>query len=675
MIGLWPWFVLRRKRLLLPVVILGVAAGVVLPWHMAKNPFPLERLEALPESAVLSDREGRPLARSLTVDEQWRLPVPLDDISPWLRQATIAVEDERFTRHPGVDFVSVGRACLQNLFAGGVVSGASTLDMQLCRMLDPRPRTLEAKLSEAARAWQADVCLSKDEVLEAYLNLAPYGGNLQGAEAASLRYFGKSAKELSLPEAALLAGIPQSPARLRPDRYPEAALKRRNKVLDRMLEEGMISPEESRDLMAERIELELGLVTGKSARHFVTEALSSRPEGGLSFLDSRLQEEIEELARQRLLGLPVGSDMAVVVIEIESGGLVAILGGVDFEDPSGGQVNAAKAWRSPGSALKPFVYASAALERRLDGDTVLSDAQTAFAGWNPENFDRTFSGEVTAGDALRTSLNLPALQVCREVGAAKSAGIAEACGVRFRGDAVGQGGLAFVLGAVETNLLDLTNAYATLGRKGVRRNLRYFPDDPIVDEPILDPEVCAWLGSELSSWRLPSSVFENQTSDSTPWFMRKTGTSSGRRDAWTVGHNGKHAVGVWVGRLSGMGDQAFVGSRAAEPLLAKIFNLARIRRTDAPPAPVPWIVEDPIPFPEKNVLSIQRPETGSVYRRVGEDFEIRPKANADGELLWFLNGRPLDTEEARRTMVGSGRYELLCLTATGEHALSRFRVY
>ena len=181
------------------------------------------------------------------------------------------------------------------------------------------------------------------------------------------------------------------------------------------------------------------------------------------------------MARQRLLALPAGSDIAVAVIEIESGGLVAMLGGVDFEDPSGGQVNAAKAWRSPGSALKPFVYATAAMERRLDGDTVLSDFPTSFAGWNPENFDRTFSGEVTAGDALRMSLNLPALQVSQEVGVAKSAGIAEACGVRFRGDAVGQGGLAFVLGAVETNLLDLTNAYATLGRKGVRRNLRYFP--------------------------------------------------------------------------------------------------------------------------------------------------------------------------------------------------------
>jgi penicillin-binding protein 1C len=669
------WIALRGRHLLFSIFFFGALSGIVLQWHMSNNPFPKKQLEALPESTVLFDRNGRPLARSLTWDEQWRLPVSLHDISPWLKKATIAVEDERFMEHPGVDFISVSRACLQNLFAGGVVSGASTLDMQLCRMLDPRPRTFEAKLSEAARAWQADVYLSKDEVLEAYLNLAPYGGNLQGAEAASLRYFGKSAKELSLPEAALLAGIPQSPARLRPDRYLTAALKRRRKVLDRMTEEGMISLEEARDVQSEGLELELGLLAGESARYFVTEALSSRPHGGLSFLDSQLQGDVERVASQWLRTLPIGSNLAVTVIEIESGGLVTLLGGVDFKDPISGQVNAAKAWRSPGSALKPFVYATAASEGRLDGDTILSDAKTSFAGWNPENFDQTFSGEVTAGDALRTSLNLPALQVCREVGAAKSAGIAEACGVKFRGDAVGQGGLAFVLGAVETNLLDLTNAYATLGRQGLRRNIRYFLDEPIEEAQILDPQVCAWLGFELSSWRLPSSAFENLTRDSIPWFMRKTGTSSGRRDAWTVGHNGKYAVGVWVGRSSGMGDEAFVGTRAAEPLLAKVFNLASIRRMDSPPDPVPWKVVSPLSFSQKALLSIQRPQSGSVYRKVGEDFEIRPKANTNNPLHWFLNGRALNGEQAKRTLVGSGSYELLCLSASGEHALSRFRVY
>ena len=674
-VGMLKRIVRKRSRLLGLILVLITGCMVGVCWHLASNPFPIDKLEALHASPVLTDAKGRTLSRALTIDEQWRLPVPLEDISPWLRKATVAVEDERFMDHQGVDFVSVGRASLQNLLAGRVVSGASTLDMQLCRMLDPRPRTFGAKLSEAARAWQADDWLTKEEVFEAYLNLAPYGGNLQGAEAASRRYFGKSADELSLSEAALLAGLPQSPARLRPDRFPERAKKRRNKVLDRMREEGMISPEDATDAMAEPILLEPGLLTGSSARHFVIDALDLRPGGGRTFLNLDLQGEIERLAKERVGGLPVGTEVAVAVIEIETGGLVAMLGGVDFRDPLGGQVNVAKAWRSPGSTLKPFVYATAASERRLDENTILSDAPTAFAGWNPENFDRTFSGEVTAGDALRMSLNLPALQVSQEVGAAKSAGIAEACGVLFRGDPVGQGGLAFVLGAVETNLLDLTNAYATLGRKGVRRNLRYFPDEPVMDVQILDAQVCAWLGRELSSWRLPSAVFENLSSDSTPWFMRKTGTSSGRRDAWTVGHNGKYAVGVWVGRLSGMGDQAYVGSRAAEPLLARIFDLSSIRMTDAPKDPIPWVVDNPIAMPEKDLLAIERPESGSVFRRVDEGFEIRPKANSEGDLLWFLNGRPLGTEEARRTMVGSGRHELLCLTASGEYALSRFRVY
>ena len=665
----------RRRRALGLLVAVSAGFGAGGKWLLNSNPFPLEKLRALPQSAVLYDHGGRVISRSLGIDEQWRLPISSQDMSPWLAHATVAVEDERFASHPGVDLLAVGRASLQNVFAGRVVSGASTLDMQLCRMLDPRPRTLWVKLSESARAWQADHFLTKEEVLRAYLNLAPYGGNLQGVEAASIRYFGKPAAELTLPESALLAGIPQSPSRLRPDRFPKAAKKRRDKVLLRMLAEGMIEHGTALDAMAEPIRLEPSALSGSSARHFVIDALGLRPSGGRTFLNLSLQHEVERLAKEQLDGLPFGTDAAVVVIDIETGGLVAMVGGTDFRNPSGGQVNAAKAWRSPGSTLKTFVYATAATERRLDENTILLDQAESFAGWIPANFEGTFSGEVTAGDALRSSLNLPAIQVCREVGAAKSAGIAEACGVRFRGDPVGRGGLAFVLGAVETNLIDLTNAYATLGRKGVRRTLRYFIDDPIREASVLDVRICSWLDGELSSRRLPSLAFRNLSEESIPWFMRKTGTSSGRRDAWAIGHNGRYAVGVWVGRLSGMGDQAYVGSRSAEPLLARIFDLAHVRRMDAPRDPLPWVVENPISLPRKDRLSIERPESGSVFRRVGDGFEIRPKANRTGELFWFLDGRSLNFEESRRTMVGAGHHELLCLTAKGEFALSRFRVH
>ena len=226
--------------------------------------------------------------------------------------------------------------------------------MQLCRMLDPRPRTLWVKLSESARAWQADHSLTKDEVLRAYLNLAPYGGNLQGVEAASIRYFGKPAAELTLPESALLAGIPQSPSRLRPDRFPKAAKKRRDKVLLRMLAEGMIEHGTALDAMAEPIRLEPSALSGSSARHFVIDALGLRPSGGRTFLNVSLQHEVERLAKEQVDGLPFGTDAAVVVIDIETGGLVAMVGGTDFSNPSGGQVNAAKAWRSPGSTLEDF---------------------------------------------------------------------------------------------------------------------------------------------------------------------------------------------------------------------------------------------------------------------------------------------------------------------------------
>ena len=668
---------LKRHRRRIPPIFAGTSVGVcfALSWLLSINPFPVERLEALLESGVLLDRHGRVLTRTLTDEEQWRLPISLSEISAWLKRATIAVEDERFRSHPGVDFLSVARASFQNVFALDVVSGASTLDMQLCRMLEPRPRTFGVKLSEAARAWRADEYLSKDEILEAYLNLAPYGGNLNGAEAASRRYFGKSAKELSLGEAALLAGIPQSPSRLRPDRYPGAAKRRRDKVLERMCLEGMISRDDADETMSEPVQLESRPLTGGQSRHFVMKALRQRPSGGRTFLDLKLQGEIERLAREHAKNLPNASEVATVVVELESGGLMAMVGGVNFDDPNGGQVNAAMAWRSPGSSLKPFVYATAAVERRLDGKTILSDVPVSFAGWTPENFDRIFSGEVSAGNALRWSLNLPALQVAREVGAAKAAGMAEACGVRFMGDPVGRGGLAFVLGAVETRLIDLTNAYATLGRAGVRRNIRTFIDEPVVDARILDANVCAWLGHELSSWRFPSAEFENLSPQSIPWFMRKTGTSSGRRDAWAVGHNGKYAVGVWVGRLSGMGDEAFVGAKSAEPILARIFDLPQVRVTEAPERPTPWTVTRPIPLPGEDLkLAILSPEPGAVYRKIDELLEVRPKANLDGELLWFLNGRPLAGAEVLRTAVGIGRHELLCLTPTGTYARSRFEV-
>ena len=662
------------------LAVLSLAAVLACVWlnHLLQeNPFPVESLRSLSESPVLLDRHGRTLARGMTYGETWRLPVLAEDISPWLLKATVAVEDERFFSHGGVDFTAVCRATLQNLFSLEVVSGASTLDMQLCRMLEPRPRTFSTKLSEAARAWRADERLTKEETLLHYLNLAPYGGNLQGVEAAARRYFGKSSQELSLPEAALLAGLPQAPSRLRPDRFPEAAKQRRDKVLNRMFEAGMISRLRADDAIAAPIDLFLSPLSVREALHFVTEASARRPGGGATFLDLALQRKVESLAKEWGDSLPAGAEVAVVVLELETGGVASLVGGLDFDNPADGQVNGATAWRSPGSTLKPFLFAVAASEGRLDGDTLLSDAPGSFAGWAPQNFDRSFSGEVPAAEALRRSLNLPALRVAREVGVAKAVGVAEACGLRFRRDPAGEGGLAFTLGSAETRLLDLTNAYATLGRNGLRRKPRFFTDEPVVDALVLDADVCAWIGHELSSRRFPSAAFTGASSLTVPWFMRKTGTSSGRRDALAVGHNSKYAVGVWTGRFSGMGDAAFVGARVAEPLLARIFDLPEIRVTQTPPAHEPWKVHRPIPLPQerKDGLAILSPEPGAVFRRLNEDVELWPRANLSGpDLLWFLDGRRLLPRETRRLFVSSGRHELLCVSPGGTHARASFEV-
>ena len=669
-----------RKRLFRHVLL---ALAVSLPIFifafsrlLSTNPFPLDKLEACPESPVLLDRHGSVVNRNLGRDGQWRIPVELSSISRRLKQATIAVEDERFYAHHGVDPISVGRAVMQNLFAAKVVSGASTLDMQLCRMLDPQPRTFNSKIIEASRAWRTSEKLSKNEVLEAYLNLAPYGGNLSGVEAASLRYFGKSAKELSLSEAALLAGLPQSPSKLRPDLFPDRAAVRREKVLERMLEEGMISREEAQRAKLEPVRVKSYPLTARNSRHFVAEAIRRRHSGGKAFLDLQLQSTVEALVEEHLKTLPVLSEASVVMIELETGGLSAMVGGSNFDNPNGGQVNAALAWRSPGSTLKPFIYAAAALERRLDGHTLLPDRPVNLAGWTPENFNRNFSDRVNVGDALRFSLNLPALRVAREVGACKASGLAEACGISFRADPVGRGGLAFVLGAVETRLIDLANAYATLGRGGVRRDVRFFLDEPMVDCRILEKQVCLWLSHELSSRKLPSQEFRNLSIEATPWFMRKTGTSSGRRDAWAVGHNGKFAIGVWVGRTSGMGDAAFVGSRAAEPLLARIFDLPEVRELEAPPHFTPWTIGHPLNlFDEDSQLVIVTPQTGSVFRRVNEFVEVVPRASLNHGLTWFLNGSQLVGEGMRKVEVGIGRHELLCLTPEGSFARSSFEVH
>ncbi len=666
---------MRLLILALLLSLLGLAALAVV-WHVC--PFPVERLEQWPASPQVLDRHGRPMLELVGHDDHWRFPARLEQISPWLVKATIAVEDARFERHVGIDPAAVGRAVMQNVRSGRIVSGASTLTMQLCRMMDDRPRTLGAKLIESFRAVQLERLLSKDEILELYLNVAPYGGNLRGVEAASLAYFGKSARDLSLGEAALIAGLPQSPSRLRPDRHPDRAAQRRRIVLSRMLELGMIDQRRHDDAAAMPIAMEGRGLRSMHATHAAWLALQRRSAGSRTTLDLAVQHEVERCVQRHHTSLPEGSQVAVAVIDLEDGAILAMVGAADPHDERSGQVNGVTARRSPGSALKPFIYAAAFEAGRLDARSTVYDVPIHRDGWSPHNFEGGFEGEVTAAEALGRSLNVPAILVAEGVGLDRGLGTIEAAGIRLGDGAATRGGLAAVVGAVEVTLLDLTNGYATLGRGGVRMPPRLFADEPVESVRVLGRHACAVVDDILASHRRRPSGMMDLAPGDVPWFTWKTGTSSGRRDAWAVGHNGRYAIGVWAGRFDGRADPAFIGRSAAEPLLGALFDMPTLRRdaAAAPPPPDPIPITHPLaPPPEAGgALRILHPAPGARFIAVDGRVRVPVAANRGRDVRWLLNGRLIDPGNPGRLDLGIGTYELRCIDGRGDVATIRFTV-
>jgi len=630
-----------------------------------------------PASAAVTDASGCLLMQTVARDDQWRFPVPLSEISPWLIQATIAVEDERFASHPGVDPIAAARAALQNLSSLRIRSGASTLTMQLVRMADPRPRSWWAKAAQTVQALKLDRRLDKDAQLACYFNLAPYGGNICGAEAASRIYFNKHAADLTLAEAALLAGLPQSPSRYRPDRHPDRALARRSVVLGRMLELAMISSHQYEAAQSEPVRL-ADPPPANIAPHFADMVAARRATGGATRLRRALQLDMNRLAEGHVRSLPNGSDAAIVVIEIATGDVVALVGGTREHDPRTGRVNGATARRSPGSALKPFIYAAAMDAGMLDPQTLVYDIPIDRDGWTPDNFDRVNLGPLPAAQALRRSRNVPAILISEAVGPPRCAGLLEALGVRISLGRTEAAGLALATGAVEVSLLDLTNAYAAIGRGGEYVAPRIFDDDPLVARPALSQRACDALDEMLSCTLRRPRVADEQEPGETAWFMWKTGTSSGRRDAWAVGHNRHFAAGVWIGRLEGGGHTAQVGARAAEPLLARIFALPAIRNDQPPPPAATWHAARPMPAPPEldAPLQILSPTADATFIATGGPAAIPIRANRALETaVWFLDGRMIRLFGERTVLDAEpGRHELTCRDDRNRTARVSFQV-
>ncbi len=552
-------------------------------------PEPSEWLCRRPTTTVLTDRRGQPLRVVLAEDGQDCRWLPYSEMGPWLGPALIAAEDGRFYSHPGVDPLAIGRALLQNLARGRVVSGASTISTQVVRLAQLRARTYRTKLIEALMALKMERRLSKERILEEYLNRAPFGGFFVGAQAAARRYFGKDARELTLGEAALLAGLPQSPARYRPDRNLDRARRRREYVLRRMVRCGFITEAQHAEALAQPLAIQqrnYPLI----APHFAERARSNAPPEApgstiRTTLDPAVQRLAEDALRRRVAALrPDGvRGGAVVVLEVASGAVRALVGSPDPDDRrAAGQVNAALAPRSAGSTLKPLLFAQAFDEGRLTPGTVLADVPRLYPDYAPENFDGEFRGRVTARSALLDSLNIPALDLAREIGVERFHQRLRAFGFSTLTRSSASYGLGLALGNGEVTLLDLTNAYAAIARGGEFRPAIWFEDEqPALATAVVSAEA-AWLVSDILSdpERTPPSAVPSSAArlPSVAW---KTGTSSGFRDAWTVAWNPEYVVGVWMGNPDGAASPALVGGEAAAPTAWEIFRML-YPRGDAP---------------------------------------------------------------------------------------------
>ena len=551
---------------------LGMAAAfaVALRWV----PFPEDELKRLPAAVVLADRHGEPLRVRLGAGGMDCRPGYQPEPDHWIAKAMIAAEDRRFWTHAGVDPVALARAMGQNLLAGRRVSGASTISTQVIRMAEPRRRTLRTKVIEAFRALQLEQRYSKQEILGHYLDRAPFGGNIVGIEAAARRYFGKGAANLSLAEAALLAGLPQSPSRLRPDRHPERAKRRQAYVLERMEDSGIITAEQRAAALAQPLEARPGRYPFQAPHFCDLVGVPAPPDGGAvrTTLDLDWQLLAEGLLRRGVEKAGAAGG-AMVVIEVKSGAVRALVGSPDYHDPGAGQVNGAMAARAAGSTLKPFAYALAFDRGLATPATMLADVPMRFRDFDPRNFSAGFRGRVNAREALVLSLNLPAIDLVRRTGVERFHACLRDLGFSTLGKPVEHYGLGLVLGGAEVRLLELANAYAVLARGGDWAPVRWVESAaPGVRAPVFSPEAC-WLISDILSGEERAMDATGHTADvRLPPMAWKTGTSAGLRDAWTVAWNPEIVVGVWVGNPDGGGSDSLVGRLAATPVAGDLLR-------------------------------------------------------------------------------------------------------
>lgn len=706
------------------------AAGVLIT--LAALLFVLDRLFPLPAidsdgAVVVVASDGTPLRNYPSRDGIWRYPVSPQQVSPVYLQTLLTYEDRWFYWHPGVNPVALARAGWQWASNRRIVSGGSTLTMQVARLIDPalagKPsKSMSAKLRQAWRAIQLEMHYSKDEILSLYLTHAPMGGIVEGAEMASRMWLGKPASQVSYAEAALLTALPQAPSRLRPDRHPEAAQLARDKVLDRMVELGRWTPEQVADAKIENViapPLRARWLAPLASQRLLQEAGAasrrSSPGGRMgpavvdSTLDADTQALVERMLLDRVDALPPKVSMAVLVMDNDTLEVKAYAGSADFSDDTrAAHVDMVRGVRSPGSTLKPFLYAQALDDGLIHSESLLIDAPKSFGGYAPGNFQAAFSGPISVAQALQRSLNVPAVDLLDRVGPTRFASVMLAGGVRLRMPTGAEPNLSLILGGGGTTLEELVGAYRAFARGGLAGRPRLRTQQPMIESRMMS-EGAAWIVRDiLEGGGHPDRPFY-QSGSPAKRLAWKTGTSFGFRDAWALGVTDAWTIGVWVGRPDGTPNPGFFGANVAAPLLQDIVAALPegVQQSRLRPATVQavvtcwplglklgsvpsgqcleqrpaWALNDTVPpsFPgyadaTQGPLRLGGIAQGSVLRPVPGQRSVTLDVDvqgAEGEVWWMLDGRVVShsgsSHPFKLSLAQDGQYTLTVMDDQGRH--------
>ena len=647
-----------------------IAGRTAVDWLIDNTRLPDTQVATSP---LMLDRDGRLLRPFTLPNGRWRLPIRLDEVDPAYRSMLLAVEDRRFATHAGVDPRALLRAAWQFLRSGHIVSGGSTLTMQLARLMDGQPtRRVLDKLRQIRTALALERRLDKDAILTAYLTLAPYGGNIEGVRAASLAWFGKEPKRLTAAESALLVALPQAPEARRPDRRGSGLRRARDRILRRAHQLGVIDDIELAAALRDPVP-SLRRPFPMLASHLTWRQRREHPLPDVQRLtiDADLQRRLETLAAERAPTLGEKVSIAILAVAHANGDLLASVGSADlFDDGRRGYVDMTRALRSPGSTLKPLIYGLAFEDGIAHPESLIEDRPTGFDGYVPTNFDREFEGTVTVRRALQRSLNVPSVRLLDAVGPARLVSRLRRAGAHPVLPDLSPPGLAIGLGGVGVTLTDLVRLYAAIARGGLAVDLRENltvghgpPARPIGYNPSVLDERAAWyLGSILVGVPAPALAEAGR-------IAFKTGTSYGYRDAWAIGFDGRYVVGVWAGRPDGAPVPGLVGIEAAAPILFDAF--ARLgARTPLRPAP-PGILDAAtagLPPPLRRVVDLRGSMAAERARNLPEIAYPPPGARVDLGLVaglrtplvlkvrggvppfvWFVDGVPLGREPFART--------------------------